>query len=347
MIGRLLRWIASLFGRAPIAITHGAYVFCGWANPRPEFGQVPGVQCPVANPWIRMEDRVPALGQYDERDPAITAKRLEWMQQGRIDYACYQVEWRHDTHQLLMAHCADNHLSGSPIKFCTSFFDVLAGSSDSYLPMMTPIPIAESIRAYACAVAQYMMQSNYLRVDGRPVLFRGYPDNLRFYQRFGFLPQDVINLVRAEIGPLYLVATCVDPSYFPLLKRWGFDAYTEYLLSSIEGWNGVLTAYRDRWAHSIDICKQTGIDYWVPAMCGYDARAQGIANPVTMPTPAEFTAHLKEARQFARDNAKYTRGQVITYALTEFREGGILEPMAPGMIRTGDEMLRAHAAAVT
>lgn len=338
MIAAIWRWFLALFGRGPApTITHGVYVFCGWANPRMEFGIVPGVQCPTPTPWIGMPDRVPLLGQYDERDPEITTKRLEWMQQGKIDYAVYQVEWRHDTHELLWSHCADNHLAVfSPVRFCISFFDVLNSTTDrTYYNDLTPAQLDASWRAFAFAMLRYTSVPCALRIDGRPVLFLGYAHNTS--SRF-------IDILRDEIPNAYLVATAVEPNAMMQLKVKGFDAFTEYLLYSVEGWAGILAAYRDRWSHSIEICKQTGIEYWVPATCGYDARAQGIESPVFMPTPAEFTSHLRDARRFARDNAKYTRGQVISYAFTEFREGGILEPMEPGMIRSGDEMLRAHAA---
>jgi hypothetical protein len=137
-----------------------------------------------------------------------------------------------------------------------------------------------------------------------------------------------------------------------LLKSWGFDAFTEYNLYS-DSWANVMPIYRQYWERSIQIAEETGIDYWVPALAGFDARGYlpdeaasklGYFEP---PDPAAFTAHLVEAREFAQANAKYTRGRVCTYAWSEYFEGGIIEPMLPGQLHDGDEMLRAHAAAVT
>ncbi len=70
------------------------YVHSGWASPRPEYGKVPGTQCPSEYPWKAMknQDRIPALGEYDESDPAITDYRLGLMQYAGISAAIYQVE---------------------------------------------------------------------------------------------------------------------------------------------------------------------------------------------------------------------------------------------------------------
>jgi hypothetical protein len=85
--------VAPIMGNPP-QVSMGVSVFPGWANPRPEFGLVPGTQCPNQHPWeaIKTTDRVPLLGEYDERLIAVTEKRLEWMEYAGIGFACYQVE---------------------------------------------------------------------------------------------------------------------------------------------------------------------------------------------------------------------------------------------------------------
>lgn len=319
---------------------------------------------------MRTRDRIPALGEYDERDPAVSSRRLSWMQEGGIDYACYQVEWAHEMTQpktlvkwrpyldpLVMSHCADHHPAKSPVKFCVSIWDVSQSDALYWVELKGrgwKIAQAEaSWRQYARTIAsRYIARASYLRIDERPVLFFGSAHTLTFYQRqFGLSPARLLAAVSSEIQSHtrlkpYLVATNCAPESFPLLKSWGFDAFTEYLLYS-DSWRGVLGIYRQRWKEAIDICRQTGIEYWVPATVGYDSAAWG--RPVNMrfqPTPAQFTAHLKEARQFARSNSRHTREQVITYAWNEFGEGGMIEPMKPGMLQSGNEMLRAHRAAI-
>jgi hypothetical protein len=73
------------------------YLFSGWANPREEFGKVPGTQCPAREPWkvMRTSDREPLLGYYDERLPEITEQRLKWMESAGINNCVVQIEYDH------------------------------------------------------------------------------------------------------------------------------------------------------------------------------------------------------------------------------------------------------------
>lgn len=363
---RLWRWFLSLFRKAPSAPLYmGVSVFTGWANPRPEYGLVTGCQCPLQNPWSGMltPDRVPALGQYNEADPSVTVWRIAQMQIGKIDWCTYQHEWSMHMGQLTMNHCAENHPSDSPIQFAMSWWDVQSAATDalnlSYwdstyhlngvIPVWTKENISAGLVAYGKACAPFFAKASYLHVDGKPVLFRGYANTLQFYARFGLAPKDVLDLIASGAGTRpYFVATCCDPKVYPLLKSWGFDAFTEYNLRS-DSWANVMPVYRQYWNSAIQIAKDTGIEYWVPALAGFDTSAYLPPEQVERfepPTPADFTVHLKEARAFAEANSQYTRGRVITYAWSEFFEGGIIEPMQPGMLHNGNEMLMAHAKSV-
>lgn len=347
----------------------GVSVFCGWANPRAEFGAVPGVMCPAEWPWkaLQTDDRNMALGQYDEADPAVTVTRCEWMIEAGIDFCTYQIEWAHEhscpdkrprwrkvlDSPLTMSHCADNHPEDSPSQFCVSWWDTMAWD-DIWREMLgngwTVDDVIDSHRQFARTVAvRYMTRPNYLSVSGRPVLMRGAAETLLNHKdRFGFdlTPAQVVTIWRDEIRAvtgkeLYLVGTSVDPPVRPLLKGWGFDALTEYLLHGY-GWDDTMRVYRDWWARDLKECKESGLDFWVPTTSGYDSKAWG--SPVAashMPTASQFTEHLKEARALAAANGI---GFVLTYAWNENGEGGIVEKMAAGQLHDGDEMVRAHRA---
>lgn len=352
----------------PRPVSPGVSVFTGWASPRPEYGKVPGVQCPLQYPWtaMRTADRVPAIGQYDEKRPEVTSWRLEQMRRGGIEWCTYQHEWSFHLGQLLMNHCAENHPDDAQVQFAMAWFDVLSAATDALnlgywdstyalpvqLPIWTKDNVSAALVAYGVACAPFFRKASYLRVDDRPVLFRGYANSLQFYARFDLSPQDVLDLISSALPERpYFVATACTPDVHPLLKAWGFDAFTEYALYS-DSYEHVRQTYRDFWDHGLEIAGATGIHFWVPAMAGFDARGYlpeadasklGYFEPAT---PADFTAHLAEARDVADRNYDITGGRLLTYAFTEYYEGGIIEPMEPGMLHNGDELLLAHAAAV-
>lgn len=346
----------------------GVSVFAGWASPRPEYGTVPGVQCPLEWPWrgMKVPNRVSALGEYDEALPEVTLWRLAQMARGGISWCTYQHEWSFHLGKLLMNHCAENHPADSAIQFAVSWWDVLSAANDELnlrywdstyalaepLPIWNKANISFGLIAYGQACAPLFEKASYLKIDGRPVLFRGYAHTLRFYQRFGLSPKDVLDLIASGTGVRpFFVATSCDPTDHPNLKSWGFDAFTEYALYS-DSYEHVRQTYRYFWDRCIGIAKEKGIRFWVPALAGFDARGYlsdeeasklGYFEPAQ---PSDFTDHLIEARTFAQKHYAETQGRVLTYAWSEFYEGGIVEPMQPGMLHDGDEMLLAHAKAV-
>jgi hypothetical protein len=382
LLKRLWALIFSRPVKEPIRLIEGITVFSGWKRHRTEFnnndGGVPRMQCPAEYPWLEFKtsDRKMAFGidgTYDESDPEITTQRLQLMQYGRFDFACYQIEWAHNQTQptllspwtrkidpLLMSHCADNHSPNSPIKFCISLWDVMACSNDkNYWEEMkmngwTYKEMEASWRLYARMIAErYMTKPNYLTMaDGRLVLFEGWVHGLEFYSsEFGVSPERIIQILREEIlavtgKQIYLIATSTSLEFIPRIAQWGFDAFTEYLLYS-DNWKNVMNVYRGWWYAAVEICKTTGLEFWVPTTCGYDSTAWG--NPVKdifIPTASQLEDHLKEAREFTKKNIKFTKGFLINYAWNEIGEGGIMEPMQNGQLHNGDEMLQAHRRAV-
>lgn len=338
MMKRFLAWLLGLVRRpTDTRVSVGVYVFPGWADPAPEWGRVPGVQCPQEHPWAVLQtgDRVPELGYYDEREPRVTAWRCLQMRRARIDYAIYQVGW--DGEALLYEHCSRNHTDAEP-KFCLSFFDVLAGQ-EAYFAGWSREQALRWFKNLGLALMRHYGRPNYYCYRGKPVLFVGNPAGLAYYTaRFGLSVGEVV----AAIGTgCYLVATAVPAETFAGLRGWGFDAFTEYLHYA-DSWGDAVATYRWRWDEGIEAARRYGLEYWVPATAGYDSRAWGA--PVEqrfVPTGAQFRLHVAEARAFALKHRQVTNLSVVLYAWNEYGEGGIIEPMGRGMLHDGDELVRA------
>lgn len=338
---------------------------------------VTGTEAPYEFPWqsLKTQNREPSIGYYNE--PDVTQHYLESMQQGKFGVACYQIGWSHQhavkypynpplkIDPLLYDWGPKNHPQDSPTQFFLSNWDAPAGTESAHFHALrdergwTDGDMELSHFEYGKAVGQLMLHPRYFHNKGRPVLMRGWAHTLSFYadqHGFNLSPARIVQIWRegvrsvAGVDP-YIVATSMEESYRPLLKGWGFDGLTEYLLHG-KGWDDAMATYRRFWNQYIPFCRNLGIDYWIAASAGYDDSAwPGIGLSaqgwVYNPTAAQYEAHCREARKVALENYDVTNGVVIHYALSEHGEGGILLPMKPGMLHDGDEILRAHAAACT
>ena len=246
---------------------------------------------------------------------------------------------------LLYAHCANNHPSASPVEFCLSDFDVMSHSSErhEYWAGWTPEEFREACVTKGSLLSGHFAHPKYKRVQGRPVFYRGNAESLLYYEeRFGVSPDEAVSLIRKGSGEnIYLVATNTKPEFYRDLKAWGFDCFTEYLWYS-DTWQNVMRMYRDKWALAVEIAKATGLKYWVPTTSGFDSSAWYDHPNRFIPTPEQYEAHIREARDFARRNFLYTDGHVNDYSWNEFGEQ--VTPIEP-TVRNGDVFLRAHRSA--
>lgn len=368
------------------ALTMGLSIFCGFASERIEFGAVPRIQCPYPRPWDSLvtNDRKMMLstpgmapGTYDERELSVTLQQIAWMEEGKKDVCSYQIDCAMEqtnwlkmpnyrprlASPMLMTHCAENHPADSKVKYFLSDWDVSAqllapNSGDSIWEEMiangwnrSDVETAWILRGQF--IGRHAKKGSYFEIDDRPVFMRGWAHLLPEYERvFGITPKRIADILRSEVRAatgkvLYLISTQTDASTWPLHKEWGFNAVTQYALHG-HGWAAAMGAHRHWRGQLLAFAKESGLDVWIPATCGFDSRAWDSPEPtIYIPTIPEYIEHIKEARQFARDNYKYTRGIVMEYAGTEIGEGGIWFPMMPGQLHDGDELMRAHAAACT
>jgi hypothetical protein len=249
---------------------------------------------------------------------------------------------------LLYTHCIDNHPKDSETELCICDFDVMshAPERESYWKDWTRNQFEWAQREKGKLLAEKFRHPKYKRVNGQPVVYRGNADSLLYYEeRFGVSPSRTLALqMDGAYEPIYFVATNCDPKYYDDLKGWGFSAVTEYLEYS-DSWEHVAAHYRNVWERGIETARRTGIKYWVPVTTGFDSRAWYDHPSRFIPTPEQFTTHVREAKEFASKHFIFTDGHVQVEAWNEYGEGSVLEPMQYGSLHNGDEMLRAFRAA--
>jgi hypothetical protein len=103
-----------------------------------------------------------------------------------------------------------------------------------------------------------------------------------------------------------------------------------------------MEVYRWAWSQGVQVAKDTGCKYWPSATSGYDGAAwdtpESRAGFSHVPTPEQFTAHIREAKKFTSDNYEWTDAQLLIYSMDEFGEQ--VTPLEP-TVRNGDAYLRA------
>lgn len=346
----------------------------------------------------------PVTGRYDEREPRITVGRIQMMQDAGVRFMVKQIgfslphalalvpeeerggaripEWAKpfSNAPLLMAHCADNHAGlDTPVKFSVSRWgDMSAGGNPDQIRERatywadlrahdwTPETVKLCERLYArLAATRYMGKDTYDNVDGKPVLFMGNAESLRFYeQEFGIAPEQLVKIYRDEVRAvtnkeLFLMACNTPPEFIDpsnesvespgemmYLKLWGFDGFSPYALHG-HGWAGAMGAHRYWRRRHLVAAKAAGLKYWPAISVGYDAEAWDRPEPyVYIPTEAEFIEHVREVKAFTLDNFDVTGGRAVEEALSEIGEGSISEGMQRHQLHDGNAMIRAFARAV-
>lgn len=207
---------------------------------------------------------------------------------------------------------------------------MLAGASDADWRGYDRRKVLDYWTRFAEKVEPYTHRRNYLHIEDRPVLQRGWAHNLRFYRQFDVEPREIADVIREVIPSLYLLATATEREVYPLLKSWGFDGLTQYLLHG-KGWENTMEVYRWSWAQDLETAKKYNLHYIVPFTSGYDGAAwdtpESRAGFSHVPTPAQFTAHVREAKRVAQENVKYTLGLTLGYSWNERGESRtVIEP---------------------
>lgn len=340
-----------------------AYVYTGWhpiperdAAFRPGFTEWDLVRaCRPRFPG-HAQPRVPALGEYDDRDPAAFGARLRLALEHGVDAFVFGVFWCRG--KRVFERGLDQGFLGGPIGATAPFACMWANRMPRrVLPVArADLPVIDPARAvpsdvddFVCFVAMlaanYFARPNYLTVGGRNYL--SIFDATFFVLELGFDgARAAIAAARAWLlanghRDLHLAAIDPNPAVLPQLAELGFDSVTHYVL--LPEWKGpFLQDYRacasrraGQWAH---FAARSGLTYMPSVSPGWDASPRGAdfgdARPdkypwspvVTGEHPEHFAAALARARGFRSPRAGVDDPLVLVASLNEWSEGHYLEP---------------------
>jgi hypothetical protein len=353
-----------------------AYVYPGW-HPIPERDASfhPGftewelvLACRPRFPG-HAQPRVPALGTYDDRDPAEVGRRVRLAAAHGIDAFVYGFFWCRG--KRVFEDALERGFLGSPEGRERPFALMWANRMPRrVLPVLrADLPVIERgrrvptdaedfVRLVAHAAERYFHRPNYLRLDGRP--YFSIFDSTFFLRELGLaeaaraIAEARAWLAARGFAGLHLAAIEPAAQVIGDVRDVGFDSVTSYVL--LPAWKGPLLqdyaeAAARRAAEWAGIARAARLPYAPAVSPGWDASPRGADfgpkrprkypwSPVVVgERPELFREALARALRYAAEAAPGRLAFVAS--LNEWSEGHYLEPDT----RFGDGWLEAVRAA--
>lgn len=310
----------------------GVYYFPGWLD-----GQR---GAPAAKPWERIKEypeREPLLGWYREGDATIMEQQINWMSQYGIDYVVF--DWFWDGKPFL-EHGISAFFRAENNKLVD--FAVLWANHSNF-----PKSADQFLAMVGYWVKYYFPKENYLKIDGKPVVFLFSMQRFRDDAKaFGGNVKELIArandlAIRAGLKGIYFVGAAEAVAYW--VKDYGpkngYSAYSTY--NYHRGFSGLYlphklpahsyaeldSAYQESWDW---ILNNSPLPYILPMTSGWDKRPWGGSlDPLhdrSFSTPDEFERHLRAAKSRIDRFKDKTMSMGVICCWNEFGEGSYIEP---------------------
>jgi hypothetical protein len=332
---KLLLGLIALFLFSAVRAEYriGVHYFPGWKD-----NQL-GAAYPI--PWEKIKpfpEREPAMGWYTEGEVSVISKHLEWMGSYGIDYVVFNWYWGRDN-KPMMAHALNAYLQ-APVKHGVKL-SIMWANHTTYI--FSKQQLEAMFRFWA---QRYMFRDDYLKVDGKPVVFIFSADVLnKNAVAIGMKPSELFAMAdgifrEAGLAGIRFIggAGGAQPGfdYSSASGYAGFSAYNFHgtALKRFPGGRQISHSYaeldegyRDHW--NWFFTQAEGI-YVVPMSSGWDKRPWGGSkdpeHDKSVSNPAQFEAHLREAKRLMDANPVKTQRMGVICCWNEFGEGSYIEP---------------------
>lgn len=311
----------------------GVFYFPGWKD------DALGLAYP--KPWAPIRvfpEREPMLGWYDEGRQEVMDQQLVWMQSYGIGFVVFDWYWS-GRHEMLAHALAAYHTSSKRRQVPYAVMWANHGG--------VPKTIEDFNAMGAALVNGHFKRPEYLKIDGKPVLFIQVPENLEAKAKAagsdtatllaGFQKQvreagmpGVLLVAGAGGGPGQVTQAA---------KQWGYGAYFSYNYHAGIGgrtkgsarysfsYEELDEGYREHWDWFLT---KADMPYVLPMTAGWDKRPWGGSkdprHDQSTPTQAQFLAHLRAGRDRITAHPDRTFGLGVICCWNEFGEGSIVEP---------------------
>ncbi len=300
------------------------------------------------------QPRVPALGEYDDRDPVAFGQRIGLARDHGIDALVFGVFWCRGK-RVFEAGLDQGFLTGPhrDMPFACMWANRLprrvlpVRRTDAAVigdDRRVPSDVDDFVQFVAMLAENYFVRPNYLTVEGRSYL--SIFDSTFFAQELGHdHARAAIAAARTWLREhghpdLHLAAIEPNADVLPIVRDLGFDSVTHYVF--LPDWKGPFeqdyTEYArlraGQWQGQAD---RSGLPYMPAVTTGWDASPRGAdfgpARPdkypwapvVTGEHPESFGAALERAIAF-RSPVGVEDPLVLVASLNEWSEGHYLEP---------------------
>ncbi len=307
----------------------GTFYFPGWKSNQKG--------APAKLPWERLKsypEREPMLAWYDDGSVDVVEQQLKWMHKYGIGYVVFDWYWNGKDTEL--GHSVDAYLK-THAKQDVPF--ALLWANHSSVPR-TKLEFTSMVDYW---IAHYFNQPEFLKIDGKPVIFIfSHQSFVKQAAQIGLpvaaLLADAEGRARAagHKGIYFVAGTHLDSSLLKVANTFGYSALSAYNYhgssddSSIS-YEELNSAYQHVWN---GILTQSAIPYIVPMTQGWDKRPWGgSTNPLhdlSGGVLTEFERHLMEARKLMDANPAKTMNMGVICCWNEFGEGSFIEPTKKG-----------------
>jgi hypothetical protein len=320
---------AQLAGAQANKYNVGVYYFPGWADNQKgaEFRQ----------PWEKIKpypEREPKLGWYKEGSDDVMRQQIDWMAEYGINFVAYDWYWSKDS-KVFLEHAIAAHMRAPnrdkvKISLLWANHDGVPSSRDNFERMVT------------YWVKYYFQRPEFLRIDGKPVVFVFYADFLKAdAAKFGATTKQLLDSAQAiaqqnGLPGIYFAAGtgAGSPMIDSYAKESGYSALSAYnlhqgLYSSVMSHNypELDKAYQEHWGRFV---AKGNLPTIVPMTAGWDKRPWGGSKDTlhdqSISNASQFEAHLNAAKA-AMDAAKPGSPKMgVICCWNEFGEGSYIEP---------------------
>jgi len=336
---RLGRWLAAMLlsvvalGAIAAPYQIGVYYYPGWSP------EIKGPKTPDTWDDIRkFPEREPELGWYHDGRRETLDRQLGWMADHGIDFTVFDWYWE----------------KGRPAKETSvrAYLESDQRKRVHYALLWAnhtkePNTVEEWDALSDFWIANHLKNPEYLKVDGKPVLFVFSPDLLQSQAKvIGKPVAELLNRTRAKakaqgLAGVYFVL-CLPAMEFwvkDFAPNGGFDAISAYnyhfgvagnpekRTRMSESFEELDQGYRTQWNW---ITSNSKLPYIVPMTSGWDYRpwGRGKTSPHdnSVSTPDTFEAHLRAAKAVMDAKPDKTLRMGVVCCWNEFGEGSYIEP---------------------